>query len=271
MYQGKNELYQDLIETLSISDEKLISNISVWIKDLKHKYINDSIQGSNFKVFIKKSISALLYILTNKINPLTIKERTCLISKVFDNDLSYLFIYGSFYPLDFSDICIKHSLFDEFEQFNKSIFPNTEKIIFSDTEFKNITYHKKSDLNTNNFKNCLFNNTNIKELIESKSENIKKKKENIMKDLKAITKFIDDNQKSLNYIKMHTGITYSKGQSTLYIEILLKTQYLEEILHKGNKEYKIHQNFKPYIEDIKLGSFNNSDVEKLIDLLLLNL
>lgn len=270
MYLGKNELFDDLIETLSISDPILLSSITKMIKELKQKFINESTLGSNLKVNIKKAISGLLYILISKINPTMSRERTDIIKEVYENELSYIFIYGDFYPLDFSDLHIKHSLFDAFTQFNKCQFPDKDSIIFSDTAFKNINCHKKFNLNNNHFKNCTFQNTNIKDLLDSKTEDLVKKNKSIKKDLRAITRFIDDSQKSLNYIKMHSGVTYARGHQK-YIEVLIKNGYLEEKIHNANKEFRICNKYRGYIEDVKLGSFNCKDIQNLINNLLTDL
>ena len=82
---------------------------------------------------VRQAISSVLYLAFSVFKTYDKKDRTDLLLKLYNSDansIRYLFIYGTFYPLDFSQITVHDSKFDGFTNLFLSDFPSKKTVFY---------------------------------------------------------------------------------------------------------------------------------------------
>ncbi|NEZ57063.1 RNA-binding domain-containing protein [Adonisia turfae] len=267
-YQGEGDIFLKLVETLSEENVNLKEIIKDCIKEFKNILFNEQ-QKEAERERIRKSISALLYILV-EIEKAGDKEiRTQLIKDVYETkDLIIgLFIYGDFGALDFSQINVQDSRFDGYYSFFKCNFPDKDGIVFYTTKFSNIHIPKTKGIRKTYFDStCEYFNCNLDDVFTLNVSKKTKKLENLRRDISSIIGYIDTSQRSLNKIKQNCKVTYPKGIEKL-LDLLYKGGFLKTVEKSGSKMYKLKNELHDAIPSINLGIFPE-DLESLIESIL---
>ncbi len=144
-YDGTGELLMDIVANNSYSEDVLLDATTSLIKQLISEREENILAPDRQELDKnKKCISAILYYFFKCFPILTKKERSEHLNKIYSGDIRYVFIFGEFYPLDFRELKIKYSGFYEYENFEKSDFPQNKKVFFN-SEFERID--PKANLN----------------------------------------------------------------------------------------------------------------------------
>jgi ssDNA-binding Zn-finger/Zn-ribbon topoisomerase 1 len=264
-FDGKSELYRSIINI--IDEEKSLEYFKYQIKYLTGLMRKDDFENPIKKESIKKSISAILYISFEVLIQKKEKaEYTKLLTELYDGkSISYLFIYGDFFPLDFSDITIRESAFINYETFIKCIFPSKfNRPIFSYTEFKNINIKSSNSLSSKLFDCCQYPNSNIQEIFQEADKKEEDKKGKIYKDIVAVCKKIGESKKALKVFENERTIK-SNGKVLIFLNKLIDIGLLEQVDYKNEIQYKINIDYYDELPDIRLGDFPPKLREKIDD------
>lgn len=252
-FDGKNELSRSFVKIFT--HDNTLSKFQYQIKHLIELIKKDEFENSREKEDIKKSISALLYLSTELL--IQKKEKTeysSLLKKLYNNDthISYLFIYGDFYPLDFTGLTIRESEFIKFINFQKCIF--AENTSFSYSHFKDINISKSDSITSKLFDYCQYTNSNIEEMTKEVDDKKSNKEVELYKDISAICKKIGESQKLQKVFEnektIKSNIKTKKFLSTLVdVELLVEKNFKNEIM------YRVNQKYYDELPDMKLGDF----------------
>lgn len=149
-YDGRGNLLEDILDNNSLNEDELLNTVRELVESLV-KELNSLMEkqkGAKFEIeFIKKCISASLYLYFSSNTSLDRTERMKKLLYIYSGKITGLFIYGKFFPLDFSSVSIHDSGFYNYEEFEKSKFP-LDNTIFYSTDFQGI--NPKGNLGTNN-------------------------------------------------------------------------------------------------------------------------
>ncbi len=139
MYKSESPIFKDIKKYFHNGKQKIfMHNAKKIMRLLAEKYKRIDTNSTIKKTEIEYSISAILYLLVSvNSEQLSADKKMDLICELYGNDqiLQYLFIYGNFFELDFSNLEIRDSKFDGYTKFLKSKFDNTK---FFYSQFKNI-------------------------------------------------------------------------------------------------------------------------------------
>lgn len=264
-YDGKSELYRSIITIFN--EEESLDYFKYQIKYLTGLMRKDNFENSIEKESIKKSISAILYISFELLIQKKEKfEYTKLLTELYDGEsISYLFIYGDFFPLDFTNITIRESEFVNYETFIKCIFPSkSNKPIFYYTEFKNINIKSSNSISSQLFDCCQYPNSNIQEIFQEADKKEEDKKGKIYKDVVAVCKKIGESKKSLKVFENERTIK-SNTKVSIFLNKLVEIGLVEQVDYKNEIQYKINRDYYEELPDIKLGDFPPELKEKIDD------
>ena len=264
-YQGKGEIYLVLVDLLK--EDTNLETYTYYINNFKKKYEESS--SSYEKETIKKAISGLLYLCLGSNNINDRNDATELLKNIYKSSgsISHLFIYGDFYPLDFSVLYLSNSYLTGYTNFYKSKFPIEDKTIFLYTRFKNIHIPRSNDIRKQFFdSSCEFIDCNIEEIANQSNFNENQKITKLKKDIQNLSGYMDVTKKSSNLVKRFCTITYPKGHKRL-LDDLAGINFLVKLREQGNVLYQIDERFYDDLPSIVLGSFPNYLDESLKSLL----
>lgn len=126
LYDGKNQIFNEVMSYFRKSEDDLLSCVKLIVEFLVNKY--KKLQVKSERTIIEKAISALMYLVQEVLGKGASRERRMeLICEIYASQkIHYLFIWGEFYPLDFTDIKFWDSKFYSYSNFGKCKFTNAE-------------------------------------------------------------------------------------------------------------------------------------------------
>jgi hypothetical protein len=198
---------------------------------------------------------------------ITKEERTAYLMSIYSQNIKYLFIFGDFYPLDFSSIEIHNSGFYEYSSFEKSTFPHSNKTIFFATEFKGIVPKANINAEISIFDNTCSINKSLKQAIIKDEENKHELEERIKEDFITFFNVLYVNRsffkKSENIFRNKKGKIYPMLSIDDYLFFFIDTGVFEKEKSLGSDSkyhYSVSQSYK---EDVRYLLTNNNFTPKL--------
>lgn len=203
MYLGTGYLYQELSKNIYFkSNEDIGEYFRFFILKFLTLY-EAKTTNEHLRETLRKAISGLLYLAFDIYKLKTKIERTNLLLELYNvkriedkGILKYLFIYGTFYNLNFENISICDSKFDGYSSLKSCDFPEKyKKPIFYTSTFVNTNLPAVKKLEKGYFHSCDLDET-IQHAIQSNGqEQQSNSQDSITKDFIAITLKILDFQK----------------------------------------------------------------------------
>lgn len=148
MYRGKSPLLSEMLDLQKNTQIDLIEIGKYIVKQIHadiQKYENDK----RAIISCKHAISGLLYYVFTSKKPLDQNEISDLITEIYSSSTIYrLYIFGDFFPINFSKLTVYESEFDGFTNLHKCNLPDNRTVFYYST-FKNIgsvikqTFNKK--------------------------------------------------------------------------------------------------------------------------------
>jgi nucleoside phosphorylase/GTPase SAR1 family protein len=263
-YDGKGDLLIDILNhSKDISEEILFSAVKRLIRGFTNmlKGRNGKNLGSDRKKLDedKKCISALLYLYFGSYQQNTKTDIAEKIKLLFSGHIQYMFIYGDFYPIDFSGLKIENSGFYDFNNFDKSFFPKNE-IVFFDTEFTNINPKLQLKIEKEIFDKSCHINSKLKHAITKVEGNKKELIQFIKSDFIKLFKIFFSGE---NFGKVSENLF--KGYNTRFYSKLTTNDYVTFFFEKG-----IFKKEKSNKTPIHFVYFVNQDHQHSIRYLLTN-
>lgn len=266
-YDGHSELLKELTSNTEISlsaAEEFTKNV---IAHLQRIY-SESSSDRNHKMLevSRKLISAILYYFYTKFPNLDKTERSIHLKRIFSGRVINMFVFGDFYPLDFTNLTIEDSGFYAYQNFDKSIFPKDHTVFYS-TSFKGINPIANIDVQIKLFDNSCSVNDNLKYAV-NKSEKDKEYIVNAVKsDLSLLFNILFKNRsfmkKSENIFKNKKNKLNSKISLKEYIDFFLANDiFLKEKSYSSNSKYH-YSLTDTYKDDIRYLLTNNNLTLKL--------
>lgn len=227
LYNIENPIFKEIKKYFTQNNQLFLENAKLILEKIIQSYKNISINPYE-KILTEQSIYSIIFLLI-EINPQikTAKGRMELIKDLYqikNQKIEYLFILDSFVNLDFTNLEIWNSKFDNYSQFLHSDFNNTK---FLYTSIKNIK--AKKDFNE---KLAYINFDETCELFDLiKDEDKLTKIESLNKFLRN---FYDKNFKQFLVQQKKKELNTNK-----YINLLLENDFIEII--KGDKNYVVYE------------------------------
>jgi len=262
LYDGNHVILGELIKFFSKDKQKCITNSKKLIKKLI-SYINTETYNITE---CKRALSGMLY-LNQKVHGegLSKNQRTTIIKQLYtDSKIEYMYIWGDYYPIDFSNMKIWSSEFHKFTNFCKSTFTNT---FFYHSLFEEIPISEKcTNLTTCTFDTCSVGS--LQTIINAQEENYIGKQKNIEENLKIFFRsFMDRGNfvyKDINNITIPRMLS-SKPKK--FIDKLEGT-VLEKEEHKLNKSYGIIKDYQKDVISLIKDNHITPKMKKFIDSLI---
>ncbi len=249
LFKAESPIFKDVKKYFQNGKQDIfMNNAKEMIQCLINKYKKLDLDNTSEKSEIEHSISSILYLLIS-INgeQLSIDKKIDLIMKLYNSDdkLEYLFIFGEFYELDFSNIKIWNSKFDGYTKFFNSKFDRTE---FYYTQFINMRVSSISIEMTNNAK---FDETC--ELFElSKQLRNVNGSLNAEEELRSLMKHLYKRNQSMEY-RIKKNNEYKINQMNCLLEhnfVTVKEQTIHLIYElQSDKAFEIKQ----YMQNSKIS------------------
>jgi len=239
-YDGKGPTCNELVSICEYDDTNYIDHIK-WLVTELTKFYSSSTKNHSAANTMQKSISASLHLLFKLHPKATKQERTELIKYIYNDSLKYIFIYGEFYPLDFSEVKIFDSAFFDYGAFARSIFPQDQTVFYyCNISCDNIETSFKIALNIFD-ESCKISDslkfaTKLHELNEL--ESIVIVENNFKRLFKSFYTSNTFNKRTINYISRncHLNLKFS-------IDKLFKVLVGEGVLEKDDKLFSISKEF----------------------------
>jgi nucleoside phosphorylase len=261
-YDGHSELLNEITNHTNISIETAEVFTKSVITILQEQYTHSVSEGNHKTVEIsKKLISAILYFFFTLFQNLDKTDRAEYLKRIYSGRITYLFIFGDFFPLDFRNLTIEDSGFFKFQNFEKSIFP-TDKTVFYSTSFKGIVPKANIDAKNSLFDNSCSVNNSLKFAV-NKSEGDKEHILNLVKsDMILIFGLLFKNRsfmsKSENIFKNKKNKLHSKISMKQYIDFFLGNDiFTKEKSYSSRSKYH-YSLTDTYKDDIRYLLTNNN-------------
>lgn len=252
-YEGSSDMLADIVKYFKNNIDLCITNskkiLDLLIKEIKKNNTTNCLR-------YKYAISSLLY-LTQKIYGETLSQdkRIEIIKKLYDSDtqINYFYIWGTFFPIDLSNIELMSVELHEYNSFPLCKFMNT---MFKHSVFSNIKDFSKAEFSKKNYEEetCYF--INIEKNIETENE---RKEE----DSKALTIFLNNFFDGMKFESKHFDNITIKN-----VHVRKKKEIIDNLIRKGILEKEV--NLKNYykLENKYHRSVKNFKNNKNIDILL---
>lgn len=269
-YDGDSDLLLGILANQSLTESEVFAGTKNVLKKLVADH-EDYIIEANRRALEqnKKYISAILYYYFGSLPGLTRDERSIKLEELFEGHIQYLFVYGDFYPLDFSNLEIRDSGFYDYENFEKSGFPFNRKVFFA-TEFKGIAPRANLDAEISIFDNSCELNNRLKHAIEKGEEDKGDLVSLIKNDFITIFTVLYRNRsfvkKSENIFKNKKGKIYPKLSVDDYISFFIGCEVFgRERSHSSNSKYHyfIEDEYKDDIRYLLTNSNFKPSLEKV--------
>lgn len=260
LYDGTHIILNEIVKYF----KKDVSNCVKQSKDILAKLIIEIKKDTKKNNNNKRAISALLY-LNQKIygEHLSKDKRREKFNLLFDSsNLEYLFIWGKYYPIDFSDLEIWSSEFHKFDNFCKSTFLNTSfyHSQFYDTDISG----KCTDLSSCTFDECVLGD--ISSVIGSQKDAISGKINIVEKDIKIFFRNFTDRS---NFVyKEFNNITIPNrlhNKPKKFIDLLISKSVLEKEPLVLKKSYGIVSSYHKDVSTFMNNNHMTPKMKKLID------
>jgi len=259
LYSRKNQILKDLASFFSANKKDINAAISNFLATLLNLYKND--QSGPDKSKIEKSISALMYLLQLcNGNSLPKEKRTELIKEVYKNDkIDSIFIWGDFFPIDFSNTEVWNSKFINYSNFCKSKFENST---FYYCLFEGIdTYSGFKDIS-----NITFDSTcDIGELskIINTNDSRRQKYQLAEDELKKFFRSFYD--RGVFTKKLIEQIAFSLKNNKIGKNFLFKLVKDKLIVYDSiGKRYSISTKFQRSVHQLLVNNLINRDIDQLL-------
>lgn len=265
-YDGDGDLMLDIVTNQNLPEDVVFSGAKRVLNRLISDH-EDHLLRSNRKALEqnKKYISAILYYYFRSIPGATRDERTSKLADLYSNQVRYLFVYGEFFSLDFSNIEVRDSGFYNYTSFEKSNFPINKKVFFT-TEFRGIAPKASLDAEIGIFDSSCELNRRLKHAILKGEENKGELLALIKNDFILIFSTLYRNRsfvkKSENIFKTKKGKIYPKLSMQDYLSYFIENGVFgKERSHSSSSKYHyfIEDSFKDDIRYlITNGNFRGS-------------
>lgn len=244
LYDGTHIVLSEVVKYFKNDKQNCLIKCSVLIKSL----ISQMQKSENATNNYKRAISTIMYLVQN-IHGNTISKdiRREIINKLFKEDkINHMYIWGDFFPIDFSNLEIWSSEFHNYKSFCKSTFSNTK---FYHSSFSDIPINGScSDLTT-----CIFDRCNLGTLssvISQQEDKLLGKQKNLEDDLK---KFFRNFMQRGNFIyKDYKNLTIPNSLTKnpkKFIDSLMES-ILEQETVKLNKSYGVKKSFQKDVNSL---------------------
>lgn len=146
IYNGKSQILKELLDLQKYKNSILNKYGQIFISKNKNKINNIDI-GKKYLKMHKHAISGFLYYVICSQDNINREKVTETITHLFGGQVIYgLYIYGDFFPINFTNLTIYESLFDGFTNMQKCLFPD-HKTVFHYTTLVNIDVDIKQTFN----------------------------------------------------------------------------------------------------------------------------
>jgi len=232
--------------------------------------------GSDDVTNFRKMLSSFTYLSMPKedVNKNTYTEiLLSLFGKKDGSRISYLSIYGDFFPLDFKLFSVSNGYFNSYSNLAKSSFP-TDKAVFIESEFVDvdITDFGKNDISSDNFQDCILPDE-LAKLIKSCELTVNEQIETIKVDLKKIFK-VGFRQNSFSWksddlYKRQCASMKHKLNLAKYLVLLMQQGYLIEESSKTSPSigYKLNKTHEYSVKDFITQGICSENIDTLINYL----
>ncbi len=232
-------------------------------------------ENNNKDIDYKKVISAMMYLIVYSEKA----SREVYSQKIYNNypqteknKLEFFSIYGSFFPLDFSDVIISNGYFNSYNNIWKCKFPeNKSTPIFLKTKFQNIgnEFFAKNLISPEYFKDCNLDSSFFEKISisnQSKKDKVEKIKADITKILRVNYKSNMFSYKSYLVYKKDCGVLKSGISLDEYLNTLVKFDFIkkEEASTGDGHGYTINKDKQQIIKDYLTQSIPHKTIESLI-------
>jgi hypothetical protein len=265
LYNGTSPLFNEL--------KRIKLSSSVPTKKGCREILNQLIKIRNPTIVTRRAISGLLYFaLLGPAGRNRIDHADDLIEIYGGSQITNLYIYGKFYPLDFTSLEITDSYFEDYEEFDKSRFPANQTVFYS-CIFKGISPASTIDSTQKLFdKNCRLNDELRKAMDERKDSTdqlYSQVKDDLIKFLKkgfhagGFSWKSDDMYKSI--------VTKPPIGREDFLEYLLDQKVFIEEPKRGAGQgvvYKVSPSYQVSAKRLITDNLSDSMIKKLISALL---
>ncbi len=259
LYDGNSVILTEIIKYFTNN----ISNCMTSSKQII-KLISDEIKKDeqNYTQF-KNTISSLLY-LTQGIHGqnLSKDKRINIIKELYnDSEIKYLYIWGNFYQLDFSNLNIWFSEFHEYHLFCKSKFDNTK---FYHSLFSNITVNKKCTITKDNFEMNTCTIGSLQNYLDTSEDNKNKKLETIEEDFLLFSRNFFN---GINFqAKLDENLTIPiklKSMKKNFIDFLISINFLKKDPKLLKNYYEIDKSYHRCIKNFIASNHTSPSLQKV--------
>lgn len=254
-YDGDSDLLLDIVANQNLSEPTIFSGAKRILKKLTADHEDHLLRGNRKAIEqSKKYISAILYYYFRSTPGATRDERTIKLSELYDNNVRYLFVYGDFFALDFSNLKVRDSGFYDYTNFEKSQFPLHKKVFYT-TEFRGIAPKANLDAEIEIFDSSCELNKRLKHAIVKGEENKGELLSLIKNDFILVFSILYKNRsfvaKSENIFKTKRGKIYPKLSMQDYLSFFIeKGVFGRERSHASTSKYHYFVE-DPFKDDIR--------------------
>jgi hypothetical protein len=250
------------VDQLTVSVKKIIE---ILIKERDELIISNSYRELESN---KKQISGALNCFYSCFPGMSKVDRSKILLEMFSNNIRYMFVYGDFFPFDFSNIQVFDSGFYNYNNFPKSSFPK-EDVVFFNSEFKGIDPKVTLDTSLKIFdKSCAVNNR-LKHAISEETENRDGIALRIQEDFVTLLSILFRNRmfvkKSDNIFKNKKGNIYNKLSIDDYISHFLEHNVLDKENSYGSSSKYHYFVTKEFQIDVRHLLTNNNIRGRMVD------
>jgi hypothetical protein len=243
-----------------------LNDIRSLLKFLINEY--NSTECRQDRELIQRSISFAIHLAFRIINPADKEDRTNLLKLLYNNDLRNIFIYGEFYPMDFTGLKVMNSIFVGYTNLFMSTFPKDE------TVFYYCSFLDMPSATKNNVAQIVFDDScnmpiELRSSILKREENKVKYFALLKNDLKKFFKsFVTSNvfaECSLNNMNSTVITRFSRK---IFIDEMMGNDILSFRVKKGTKLYSINEDFRASVSTLIYQNNLDPSLEKFCEYLM---
>jgi hypothetical protein len=260
LYDGTHTISNELVKYFSKNTSVCVTATKKIIKLIDKNVFKKEVSSSHK---YKKIISALLYITQNIFGQnLSRDKRIDIIKDIYgEHKIEHLYIWGDFYPLDFSNIQIWTSEFYDYSSFDKSKFVNAK---FYYSFFSNIELSNNCEVKNENFDKDSCTLGSIESFLKDKENKSSKKKKVIEEEFLKFCRNFYNGIKFESKLDEHITLSPKMGiKKSNIIDQLIMKDFLEKEPLLQKKYYKIKDE---YHRSVKNFIANDAIDRKLLDI-----
>ena len=253
-HYGTGSIIEELLLPQN-SNSISIKNLSELITFLK-KELNKS-ESKEEKDLVRKSISFTIHLAFKLENPHDKDDRSDLITRLFQGQLSNIYIYGSFHPLNYNKLKISNSQFIGYDSLFQSSFPPNETVFYY-TTFTDLQINNNTIIPKTVFDDSCSIPIELRNYFAASKETIKKHYMLIKLDLKKFFKgFATSNVFKECSLNRMNSTFLTKFNRKIFIDEMIRNNIMNQRVHKGNTLYSIDNNLQQSV--LCLINQNNLD------------